>query len=60
MKSLPMSLQEVCREYWPTTVNETLTTGKLIVKLVSETKEESITVRKFEVSREQVYVNIVS
>ena len=58
--SLSLPVQEVCEEYWPTAVGETLTAGKLIVRLVSEEKDEGVTVRKFEISKEQIYANIVS
>ena len=58
--SLSLPVQEVCEEYWPTTVGETLTAGKLSVQLVSEEKDEGVTVCKFKVSENQALDNTVS
>ena len=47
-------------KYWPAAAGDTMTAGKLLVRLTSEDKKEHFTVRKFEISKEQVYANIVS
>ena len=50
----------MCEEYWPTVAGDNIAAGKLVVRLTSENKKEHFSVRKFEISKEQVYANIVS
>uniref|UniRef100_A0A1X7UYG7 protein-tyrosine-phosphatase n=1 Tax=Amphimedon queenslandica TaxID=400682 RepID=A0A1X7UYG7_AMPQE len=50
--------KEVCAKYWPDKVDESVTYGKMVVKLVSEEKRPHYIIRKLMLSQESTYINV--
>ena len=50
----PMTTQESCYPYWPTSVDATAHYGKLLVTLKSEKEDGDFIIRKFDITEEKV------
>lgn len=48
----------MCARYWPEKVDETVTYGKMVVKLISEEKRPHYMIRKIMLSQENTYINV--
>lgn len=53
-----LNQQKLCNQYWPSVVNETETYGKIEVKFVSTKQETDYTVRNFQLTLDNSYVNV--